>query len=302
MSETYTRRAAMTTAGLAAGAATLHADHHGPRLERRRYQPSRGGAEREHYLYLPPGFDDDPDEKWPVLLFLHGNGERGDGLDELKYTLLHGPLREAWIQKRDLPFVILQPQLDWYTRRRPTNPRPDPGERSEGPGPERRHGSRMTTPMIRTESGEPPRWGSTLPEGWGEVEQDLLAMVDAAVADYRGDPDRVYLTGLSYGGFGTWLMAAKHPDRWAAAAPICGAGDPTTVQPIADARLPIWVYQGGRDPVVQTEYVLRTVRALEAAGHPDVRFTVHEDLGHNVWTRVYQSEDFYRWLLAQRRS
>ena len=157
--------------------------------------------------------------------------------------------------------------------------------------------------MRREEPGEQPRWAPQAgpPEGWEMIEDDLLGMVDATVEDFRGDADRVYLTGLSYGGFGSWHMASKFTDRWAAVAPICGSGDNSKVEAIAEAELPTWVFQGGRDPVVKTEWVIETARALEAAGHPEVRLTVHEDLGHNVWTRVYEGWDLYQWFLSKRR-
>jgi len=138
-------------------------------------------------------------------------------------------------------------------------------------------------------------------ENWTRMEGEVLAMVDATLSEFRSDQDRVYLTGLSFGGAGTWHLAMADPDRWAAVAPICGPGDPSRVDRIADAKLPVWVFQGGRDTVVRPERVLETVVALEAAGHPDVRFTVHEDLGHNVWTRVYEGWDLYEWFLAHRR-
>ena len=272
-------------------------------LLRRPYQPSDGNGEREYYLYIPSGFHTENARRWPVLLFLHGNGERGNGRDELKHTMQHGPLMEAWVQGRDLPFLIIQPQLPWYNRRRPERERPEPPQRNEtGAPPPRSHGSRSDEAMVRKETGEQPRWGNdVLPEGWPLMEKDLLAMVDSTIGEFRGDADRVYLTGLSYGGFGTWHMAAGHPDRWAAIAPICGAGSTQQAKSIAEARLPVWIFQGGRDPTVKAEYVLQTARDLEAAGHPEVRMTVHEDLGHNVWTRVYEGWDLYNWFLANRR-
>ncbi len=297
-----TRRSALGAgAALASGAALLADEQPGrsrPQLLRRPYRPAAGGPERSHYVYLPAGFHSEAGRKWPVLLFLHGNGERGDGNDELGYTMIHGPLHEAWIQGRDLPFVILQPQLDWYTRRRRERSQPPPA-RTRAEPPPRNHGSRPTATMKRDEPPGEPRF--SLPEGWDLVAPDLLAMVDAALKDYRGDADRVSITGLSYGGYGTWSMASMHPGRWAAAAPVCGACDPAKVQPIADAKLPIWIFEGGRDPVVKPEWVLASARALEDSGHPEVRVTVHEDLAHNVWTRVYEGWDLYQWMLLQRR-
>jgi len=127
-------------------------------------------------------------------------------------------------------------------------------------------------------------------------------MVDDTLRDYRADPDRVYLTGLSYGGFGTWYLAAARPDRWAAVAPICGAGSLKLLPRIAEARTPIWIFQGGRDRLVRPEWVLANAVALDKAGHPDVRLTVHEDMGHNVWSRVYEGWDLYNWFLSHRRN
>lgn len=306
MSEpTLTRRTAVTASLAAAGAAAAPASPGGSRAQllRRPYQPADGGETREHYLYVPAGFHSEPGKRWPVMLFLHGNGERGDGREDLQYTLIHGPVMEAWIQGRDLPFLIIQPQLPWFNRPQPRNRRRAPVRSDDGTPPPRNYGSRPTEPMVRDEPGDEPRWeGAAPPEGWEMVADDLLAMVDATLKDFRGDPERVYLTGLSYGGYGTWHMASAHPGRWAAVAPICGSADNSKVQAIADAELPIWIFQGGRDGTVKTEWVIESARALEAAGHPEVRLTVHEDLGHNVWTRVYEGWDLYQWFLRRRRN
>lgn len=305
---TVNRRSVVFSGAAVAAGTALGASPEGGRssaqLLRRPYMPSDGTGEREYYLYVPIGFHTEAGRRWPVMLFLHGNGERGDGRADLKYTMQHGPLMEAWIQGRDLPFLIIQPQLPWYSRRRPERERPEPPERNEnGPPPPRSHGRRSEEEMIRKETGEKPRWGDEgLPDGWPLMEKDLLSMVDSTIADYRGDPDRVYVTGLSYGGFGTWHMAAAYSGRWAAAAPICGAGSAGQAKRIAEARLPVWIFQGGRDPVVKAEHVLESARNLEAAGHPEVRMTVHEDLGHNVWVRVYEGWDLYNWFLQIRRN
>ena len=71
-------------------------------------------AERDHFLYLPKGYVSSSEQRWPVLLFLHGNGERGDAKADLDYLLKNGPLYETWIQKRDLPFIVIAPQLPMY--------------------------------------------------------------------------------------------------------------------------------------------------------------------------------------------
>jgi predicted peptidase len=246
--------------------------------------------EREYFLYLPTGYDTEKGRLWPVILFLHGGGERGNGKSDLDNLLKHGPLKEAWVNGRDLPFIIISPQL--YTMQR--NPNAAPPPRPPGPPPFR--------PISRAMSDEKPRFGAEGPPlGWWTVENDLLGMVDATLKEFRADPDRVYITGLSYGGYGTWYMAGMHAKRWAAAAPICGAADPKVIPLIAEAKLPIWIFEGGKDPVVRPEWVTQSAIDLEKAGHPNVRYTVHEDLPHDVWTRVYGGWDIYYWFLSHRR-
>lgn len=137
--------------------------------------------------------------------------------------------------------------------------------------------------------------------GWQQCEADLLEMVDTTLRTQRADPDRVYLTGLSYGGYGTWHMATSHPERWAAIAPICGGGNPGFAHRLAEAQTPTWIFQGGRDVRIKPQWIYPMANAMEAAGHKSVRLTVHEDLTHNVWARVYGGEDLYQWFLAHRR-
>jgi len=153
--------------------------------------------------------------------------------------------------------------------------------------------------MVRETAGVEHLFGPLgPPNGWHESETDLLSILDGTLSSYRADPQRVYLTGLSYGGYGCWYMAMQHPDRWAAVAPVCGAGDLSAVHKIGDT--PVWLFQGGRDDLVLPEWSLATADALdEAVGN--VRVTVHEDLGHDCWTRVYGGQDLYTWFLSHTR-
>jgi len=139
------------------------------------------------------------------------------------------------------------------------------------------------------------------PDGWDEIAGELLAMVDRTVADFHGDAKRVYLTGLSSGGFGAWSLAARNPEKFAAIAPIAGFGYPVHAEPIARTKLPLWAFAGGRDPVVPLRYFYPLLNELEALGHPEVRFTVEEDLGHPTWVRVYEGQDLYSWMLTHSR-
>jgi len=252
-------------------------------LLRRSFHSSLTHNEREYWLYLPRGYEDDDTIRWPVILFLHGGGERGE---DLELVLKHGPIMEV-AAGRDLPFIIIAPQL-------PSRSESAPAIKVREGWPEEKR-----KPMVRETLGEQLTWDPlSPPNGWDESEEDLLLMVDDVLRETRADPDRVYLTGLSYGGFGAWYMATHYPDRWAAIAPICGAGQPALVHNIG--KTPVWLFQGGRDTLVLPEWPLRTADALDEAGG-NVRVTVHEDLAHECWIRVYAGEDFYSWLLSHSR-
>ena len=274
-----------------------------PQLLRVPYTSNVDGARREYFVYLPRGYADDPAKSWPLLLHLHGNGERGNGREDLDFTLIHGPLYEAWIQKRDLPFVMIVPQLHMFgmdekfsyiaNRSRAQIP-----ERLPNEAPPRNYfepsGAMHAGPEILAWDNEP----LGLPWGWDKVEQDLLDMLDYVSAEFRVDERRNYLTGLSYGGFGSWYMASKHPQRFAAVAPVVGWGHPELMASIAAHKVPVWVFAGGRDRTVEKSYFYAGVNQLEQAGG-EVRFTVHEDMSHDVWRRVYEGADLYGWLLSK---
>lgn len=132
--------------------------------------------------------------------------------------------------------------------------------------------------------------------GWKVATLD--ALLDEVLKKYRVDPDRVYLTGLSMGGFGTWAWAAAHPERFAAIVPICGGGSPDKANRLKD--LPIWVFHGAKDRAVPLAASERMVEALKKHGSA-VRFTVYPEAGHDSWTATYNNPELYEWLLQQRR-
>ncbi|HEV7299499.1 MAG TPA: sugar-binding protein [Tepidisphaeraceae bacterium] len=197
----------------------------------------------EYVATLPHSYETSPDKKWPLILFLHGSGERGSDVTKV---LKHGPPKEARAG-RDLPFVIISPQCP------------------------ARH--RWNVQMVR----------------------DLL---DEVKAKYRIDPDRVYLTGLSMGGFGSWSVATAYPNEFAALVPVCGGGDPKDVARIKD--IPTWVTHGGKDEVVFPEDSYRMVAALREIGGR-VRFTLFPEADHDSWTATYSNPQLYEWMLQQRR-
>jgi predicted peptidase len=127
----------------------------------------------------------------------------------------------------------------------------------------------------------------------------LNALLDSVTRHYRVDKKRVYLTGLSMGGYGTWALAAAHPEKFAAIAPICGGGNPADAPKLA--KLPIWVFHGGKDTTVPLQRSQEMVDAIKSAGG-DPKFTIYPDAGHDSWTETYNNPEFYQWLLSQART
>lgn len=198
-----------------------------------------------YLLGLPAGHADEKNaaERWPLLVFLHGMGERGDNLNLVRK---HGVPREI-DHGRHLPFVVVSPQC------------PD--------------------------------------DEWWNLPA-LEALIDELIHRHRIDPDRIYLTGLSMGGFGTWALAARDPSRYAAIIPICGGGEPKWAPKLRD--LPIWAFHGARDtvvPPVRSETMIDAIRA--AGGAP--RLTIYPESGHDSWTETYANDEIYTWLLSHRR-
>jgi len=132
--------------------------------------------------------------------------------------------------------------------------------------------------------------------GWNP--DALNALLDDLSARYRVDKDRVYLTGMSMGGFGTWALAAAYPGRFAAIAPICGGGDPKQAKRLKD--LPTWVFHGAKDPTVPLARSEEMVKALKDAGGTP-KFTVYPEARHDSWTETYDNPALYEWFLAHKR-
>jgi predicted peptidase len=126
----------------------------------------------------------------------------------------------------------------------------------------------------------------------------LDALLDHIVYRYRIDQERIYVTGLSMGGFGTWRLAAQYPDRFAAIAPICGGGDPRDAPRIS--QLHVWAFHGAKDTIVEPEKSREMVDALKKAGS-DVKLTIYPEAGHDSWTKTYNNPELYTWFLEHRR-
>ena len=273
-------------------------------LNRFSYISLLDNSERKYYVYLPEGYYSQETKKWPAIFFLHGDGERGDGLDELAYTRMHGPLFEAWVMKKKLPFVLIVPQLPMFGRdtlgityfenrllsrvpKRLDNGVPKRDPYFDG-------SPIQSSPMVEIFPDQLPLFD----DGWNRFEEDSLVILEKTQNELRIDSNKIYLTGLSYGGFGTWYLGSKYPDKFAAIALVVAWGHPQLIPQIAQHNLPIWVFAGGKDLTVKKKFFYKGLAMLESLGHTKIQFTIYEDLGHDAWKRVYSGDDLYQWFLS----
>lgn len=215
------------------------------------FETTAGGRRlRLNYLlFLPQSYGQDPDTRWPLLLFLHGSREAGRDINRVRNAILPQIVE----QQPDFPFIVLSPQ----------------------------------SPTSST-------WDTSIPA--------IIALLDDLQTRLAIDPDRVYLTGLSLGGFGAWALARAQPERFAAIVPVVGGyyADPRLLCPLKD--IPIWVFHGTKDWNVPFRQSERVVKALQACGG-NPRFTIYEGADHDEgWRRAYSDPELYEWLLQQRRN
>ena len=216
------------------------------------------------YRLLRPAATAAADVRHPLVLFLHGAGERGDDNEkQLKYLPTWLADDEA---RRRHPCFVLAPQC--------------------------RAGRRWVEVDWSDRTSTPQQ-----PEPTVDLAAAVAAL-DAVLAAEAVDPDRVYLTGLSMGGYGAWDLAARMPERFAALVPICGGGDEATAAKLRS--LPIWCFHGAADPVVPVERSRSMVAAVKATGGSP-QFTEYEGVGHDSWTRAYRDPATLDWLFRQRR-
>lgn len=221
------------------------------------------GAARRYVLYVP--WEYTPEEAWPLIVFLHGAGERGDdGLIQTEVGIGTAVRRNP----ERFPALILMPQC----------------------------------PKGRF-------WDAAIPH--------IETAIAETQAEYRVDEDRIYLTGLSMGGYGTWMWGAQRQDLFAALMPICGGAAAIDLAALAPeglhhdfgsyeervralARMPVWAFHGKDDPVVPVMRSETVVNAVKRAGG-DPKLTVYKDTGHNSWDRAYGDRRAIAWLLSQRK-
>ncbi|MHC4551413.1 MAG: carboxylesterase family protein [Planctomycetota bacterium] len=194
----------------------------------------------EYLLYLPADYHATQKDR-PLLIFLHGMGERGSDINKVK---LHGPPKLVE-EGKEFPFIIVSPQC--------------------------------------------PATGV-----WSYEAIKVMALIDDISETYNVDQDRIYLTGLSMGGFGTWTLAATYPDRFAAIAPICGGGSPHLADTI---NMPVWAFHGDADEVVPLQRSQQMVDAVNKAGH-NAKLTIYPGVEHDSWSQTYENNELYEWLLS----
>ena len=219
------------------------------------------GIRYKYQVYLPETWNHR--QKWPVILFLHGTGERGsDGMDETQVGLPNAIRShpERW------PFVVVMPQ-DPYSHHYWTDP---------------------------------------------EIMAMAVGALDAEIKEFNGDPQRIYLTGLSLGGYGTWEIAKNYPGKFAAIVPVSGGifwsyrparwkeqQDLPRAYVQAVGKTPVWMFHGLLDPVVVPKQSEIMYQALQASGG-DVRLWEYEGWHHNAWDKAYTDPALPLWLLAHR--
>ncbi len=223
-------------------AETTQAEEPAPGKQVEQSLPLKNDQPLDYWLYLPEDYSEK--KPAPLMLFLHGRGERGDNLD---VVLKHGPPRLI-SEGRQMPFIVASPQL-------PKDPL------------------------------------------WWNIDH-LIVLLDELEEKYAVDKSRIYLTGLSMGGFGTWELGTRQPERFAALIPICGGGSPEWADQLA--KVPIWAFHGDQDRAVPVERTLEMVEAIKAADG-DIKQTIYPGVSHDSWTQTYANPKIYDWLLSHSR-
>lgn len=229
-------------------------------LEKKVYRDAAGKS-LPYRLLAPTKLE--PGRKYPLVLFLHGAGERGTDNDK---QLVHGvPVFASAENRKKYPCFLVAPQC-------PTGAR---WVEVDWGGAAHRQPAEPSAPMQLT-----------------------LKLLETLTKELPIDSRRIYVTGLSMGGFGTWDIVSRRPNLFAAAVPICGGGDEATAKRIA--KVPVWVFHGGKDGVVKPSRSRNMVEAVRKAGG-EPKYTEYPNEGHGSWGPAYRDPELLRWLFAQRR-
>jgi predicted peptidase len=219
------------------------------------------GKRMPYRLLLPEDYR--KQTRYPLVLFFHGAGERGTNNTA---QLVHGT--KLFLKpdvRSQFPCIVVAPQC--------------PGEQQW-----------VDMPWAADSGRQPEKPSATMALA--------LAILDSVEKEWSIDPDRLYLTGISMGGFATWDLITRYPERFAAAAPICGGGDPAKAG--AATRVPVWAFHSDDDTTVKVKRSREMVEGMRKAGGKP-RYVEYSGLGHNCWDKAYSEPELLPWMFAQRR-
>ncbi len=251
--------AGILLSGLAMHSSLSAADHRN-RYEARTFA-DEAGKKLNYRLLRPQGYD--PKKTYPLVLFLHGAGERGS---DNKIQLVHGMNEFAADEiMNKYPAFVVAPQC------------PEGKQWVDVP------------------------WSAdfhTMPKEPAEPLRQSLDLIAALQKEFSIDKSRIYVTGLSMGGFGAWDAIQRHPRLFAAAVPVCSGGDAALAEKIKD--VPVWAFHGAEDGAVKPQRSRDMIAALKKAGGSP-KYTEYEKVGHNSWEKAYGDAKMYEWLFAQKK-
>lgn len=200
---------------------------------------------------------------YPLVIFLHGAGERGN--DNQKQSVHGVPQFASEANRKKYPCFLIAPQCP--------------------------EGKKWAEVDWSADTHETPKEPS-------EPAKLLLELIAQFTKDHSVDSERIYLTGLSMGGYGTWDLLARHPELFAAGVPVCGGGDEKTAPLLK--KVPIWAFHGAKDTVVKPARSRNMIKAiLEAGGQP--KYVEYPEVGHDSWNKAYSDPELFAWLFAQKK-
>jgi predicted peptidase len=222
---------------------------------------SPNGSNLNYRIYIPK--DIDPEKRYPLVLFFHGAGERGN---DNSRQLIHGAQDIlAYTKTSETPAIIIAPQCP------------------EGQ-------QWVNTPWSAL--------SHTMPAKPSKSMQLAIDLLNESIKTLPMDKNQVYAAGLSMGGFGTWDIIQRYPDLFAAAIPVCGGGDIAQAPNLT--KLPIWAFHGGADTTVKTVRSRDMIDAIKKAGGKP-KYTEYEGVGHDAWSRTFSNDDVMNWMFSQKK-